>query len=105
MMAKYYVTSGYCQFVTTATDPRGAALWAVHQFLDKRIGLDAVDWNAEATIDRDEVVECMLRLADTIAVSEIGFCRDDAAVLDTVDVLTEWNQLVLAIQRMASVDE
>ena len=79
------------------------ALWAVHQFLGKRIDLSSVEWTRPETIDREDIVEAMLCLADTVFVSEIGFGRDDAGMIDTADLLTEWNQLVVAVQRLESL--
>ena len=102
-MAKYYVTCGSFRYLTTAADAGGAALWAVHQFLHSQTTMHDVDWSSPDTIDRDDVIEAMLRLAGTISVSEIGFGRAEVAQLDTVDVLNEWNQLVLAISRLESL--
>jgi len=101
-MAKYYTTCGNLEFLTTADDPRSAALWSVHQFLASQIDLDSIAWDDPETIDRQDVMEVMVSLADSIFVSEIGFGRDDAAIFDAADILTEWNQLVVAISRIES---
>ncbi|MGI9519355.1 MAG: hypothetical protein ACR2NP_20050 [Pirellulaceae bacterium] len=102
-MAKYYVTCGSFRYLTTAADTSGAALWAVHQYLHSQTTMHDVDWSSPDTVDRDDVIEAMLGLPDWIGVSEIGFGRDEAASLETVDVLTEWNQLVLAISRLEAL--
>jgi len=101
-MAKYYTTCGNLEFLTTADDPRSAALWSVHQFLASQIDLDSIAWDDPETIDRQDVMEAMVRLSDSIFISEIGFGRDEVATFDTADVLTEWNQLVIAISRIES---
>ena len=102
-MAKFYVTCGSFRYLTTAADAGGAALWAVHQFLHSQTTMHDVDWSSPDTIDRDDVIDAMLSLDGTMAVSEIGFGRDEVTRLDTVDVLTEWNQLVLAISRLEAL--
>lgn len=99
-MAKFYTTCGSFEFLTTAEDPRSAALWSIHQFLANRIELESVGWDDPETIDRQDIMEAMLCLDDTVFVSEVGFGRDDAAIIDTADLLTEWNQLVIAITRL-----
>jgi hypothetical protein len=38
-------------------------------------------------------------------VSERGFDRDDAEEYDTLDVITEWNQLLVALDRFAESAE
>ena len=102
-MAKFYTTCGTFEFLTTAEDARSAALWSVHQFLSTRIELSTVEWSDPETIDRQDIMEAMIELADTVFVSEVGFGRSDAAVIDTADILTEWNQLVIAMQRLESL--
>lgn len=103
-MAKYYITCGTFEFLTTAEDPHSAALWAIHQFLANRIELETVQWNEPGNIDRQDLMEAMLDLEDTVFVSEIGFGRDDVGLVDTADLLTEWNQLAIAIQRLSSIE-
>jgi len=102
-MAKYYTTCGNFEFLTTAQDPRSAALWSIHQFLANRIELSTVAWSDPETIDRQDIMEAMIELSDTVFVSEIGFGRGDAAIIDSADLLTEWNQLVIALQRLESL--
>ncbi len=102
-MPKYYTTCGSLEFLTTAHDPRSAALWSIHQFLARHIELESVAWEDPETIDRQDLIEAMLELDDTVVVSEVGFGRDDAAILDTPDLLAEWNQLVIAVSRLESL--
>ena len=51
------------------------------------------------------MVEGMLVLGGTIRLSEKGFDRDDAAQLDTFEVVTEWNQLMIALDRLEKLLE
>lgn len=102
-MAKYYTTCGTFEFLTTADDPRSAALWSIHQFLANHIELSTVEWSDPETIDRQDIMEAMIALDEIVFVSEIGFGRNDAATIDTADLLTEWNQLVIAIQRLEAL--
>jgi hypothetical protein len=102
-MAKFYTTCGSFEFLTTAEDARSAALWSIHQFLANRIELSSVEWTDPETIDRQDIMEAMIELGDTVFVSEIGFGYSDAAIIDTADLLTEWNQLVIAICRLEAL--
>ena len=104
-MAKYYITCGSFEYLTTAEDARSAALWAIHQFLGGRIEMSSVNWSDPEMIDRQDLMEAMICLDDTVFVSEIGFGRDDAGFIDTADLLTEWNQLAIAVQRLESLIE
>ena len=85
-MAKFYITCGNFEFLTTAEDARSAALWSVHQFLSNRIELESVEWTDPETIDRDDIIEAMLELRDEILISEVGFHRDDIGRIDTADI-------------------
>ena len=40
------------------------------------------------------------RLGETIRVSQRGFDRPAAATYDTLEIVTEWNQLLVAIDRL-----
>ncbi len=102
-MDKFYITCGEFTFLTTATDERSAALWAVHHFLSTRVDLGTIEWSDPETIDRDDLIEAMLSLDEQVCVSEIGFGRADAATFDAADILTEWNQLAIAIQRLEAL--
>ena len=42
-------------------------------------------------------------LGETISASERGFGRADADEFDTFDLVTEWNQLMLALERLENV--
>jgi hypothetical protein len=99
-MPKYYVQCGTVQRLVTAEDPRGAALWAVHEIIDQAIDLDAVDWEDESEIENLDLIRVMLALGSTISVSELGFGRSEAGLYDTPDIMTEWSQLIVAVSRL-----
>jgi hypothetical protein len=46
------------------------------------------------------MVEGMLVLGGTIRLSEQGYDRDDAEEMNTFEVVTEWNQLMIALDRL-----
>ena len=99
-MAKFYVQCGLSQQLVQAEDARGAALWAVHQIIEQAIDLDSIDWMDEDEINNLELIRVMLALAEQVLVSEIGFGRCEAGAFDTPDIMTEWNQLIIAVSRL-----
>lgn len=101
-MSKYYVQCGTSQRVVTAEDPRGAALWAIHEIIDQALDLDAIDWEDEAEIENLDLIRVMLALGDRVLVSERGFGRCEAGAFDTPELMTEWNQLIVAVSRLAA---
>jgi hypothetical protein len=93
-MPKFYVQSGDVEMVLQANDSRCAAIWAVHRTLSQSLPFlceNAADYAAIADLTR---------LGDAIAVSERGFDRPEARWYDTLDIVTEWNQLLAALDRM-----
>src|SRR5262245_31418966 len=93
-MPKFYVQSGNVEMVLYAHDSRCAAIWAVHRTLSQSLPIlceEASDYAAAADFSR---------LGEAIAVSERGFDREDAACYDTLDILAEWNQLLVALDRL-----
>ncbi len=85
-MAKYYVESGQVRVVFDAQDATDAAVMAFQWSSDKQAGIEAESplehlWQAE---------ERGWQLDDQIRVSERGFGRDDALVLDTQQVVETW---------------
>jgi hypothetical protein len=93
-MPKFYVQSGDVELVTTAIHARGAAIWGVHRTLSQ-----SLPFLCDETTDV-LVLDGLTRLGDTIRVSEQGFDRPDAAEFDTLDIVSEWNQLLVAIDRI-----
>lgn len=99
-MAKYYIQSGTMRATLAAEDSRRAALWAVHQAMQQIVPVyDDTELTPEQKSDA-AMVEGMLVLGGTIRLSEQGYDRDDAEELQTFDVVTEWNQLMIALERL-----
>jgi hypothetical protein len=99
-MAKYYVQCGLSRQLIQAEDARGAALWAVHQIIEQAIDLDSIDWLDEDQINNLDLIRVMLALDDQVLVSEIGFGRCESGAFETPDIMTEWNQLIVAVSRL-----
>ena len=97
---KYYVQTGACTNICQSRDAEAAALWSVHQFLDQRIDLDSIDWFDESEMDNPKLFKAFLELGEDVRVSEIGFDRSEAGWFDTADVMTQWQQLMIAVRRM-----
>lgn len=95
-MPKFYVQSGSLQLVTTATDPRAAAIWAVHRALAPALPF----LSDEDQIGEPQPAPAAATLGETVHVSERGFDRTDGASFDTLEVVTQWNQLLLAVDRL-----
>jgi hypothetical protein len=93
-MPKFYVQSGNLEMVLQAHDSRCAAIWAVHRTLGQTLPFLCEDTNDYA------VLADVTRLGDCVTVSERGFDRPDADVFNTFDIITEWNQLLVAIDRL-----
>lgn len=96
-MAKFYIQSGEVSYVVAAQDIEGAAMWVMHQTIEKMV--DAYD-----LIEEDSIFEpTMAGLAmfgPTIDCSQIGSGRDDAGTLDTDTIFRTWQQLMAAADRL-----
>ena len=95
-MPKFYVQSGSLEMVLQARDSRCAAIWAVHRTLSL-----SLPFLCEEPADYTQLAD-LTRLGATIRVSQRGFDRDDADEFDTLDIVTEWNQLLVALDRLAA---
>lgn len=99
-MAKYYVESGSLRLIVDAADARRAALWAVHRALEHILP------NEEEELDVDNLPEVepvgTMVLGDAIRLSERGFENADVVQFETLDVVSEWSQLMLALSTMES---
>jgi hypothetical protein len=99
-MAKFYIQSGTLRSTLAAEDSRRAALWAVHQAMQQIVPVfDDPDLTPQQKSD-NAMVEGMLVLGGKIRLSEQGFDRDDAQEMNTFDVVIEWNQLMIALDRL-----
>ena len=104
-MAKYYVQSGTLKVVVHANSPARAALWVVHHVLAQVLPVfDDAELNAE---EKQAVASFrgMQVLCDEMHISEQGFDRPDATVARTSDLVTEWSQLVIALERLYELTE
>ncbi len=97
---KYYVQTGNCKNICQSRDAEAAALWSVHQFLDQRVNLGAIDWFDDSEMDNVELFRAFLELGEEVHVSEIGFGRCEAGWFDTADLMMQWQQLMIAVHRM-----
>lgn len=93
-MPKFYVQSGEVELVTTAIHGRGAVIWGVHRTLSQSLPFLCDETTDVLALDG------LTRLGDTIRVSEQGFDREDAVEFDTLDIVSEWNRLLVAIDRL-----
>jgi hypothetical protein len=99
-MAKFYVQSGTLRIVIQADDARKAALWAVHKAMQQILPLYDDD-SLTASQKRQSALRCGHDvLGDEISLSELGFESAENAKFDMFDVVTEWNQLMVALARI-----
>ncbi len=103
-MAKYYVQSGTLRTIVQAESTQKAAVWAVHQVLGQVMQLEsaptaAIDAESQSAefMDRSNRVAV---LGSTVCVSEQGFDRRDAKSLETLTVVSQWNDLVSTLDRL-----
>ncbi|MCA9154677.1 MAG: hypothetical protein R3C99_21685 [Pirellulaceae bacterium] len=99
-MAKFYVQSGTLREMVQADDARKAALWAVHRSMQQILPI--YDDHAMPASEKHQVAQLqgLFVLGDEIRLSELGFDRDDALEFETFDIVTEWNQLMIALARL-----
>lgn len=102
-MAKYYIESGTMKAVVSADDSHKAALWAVHRAMQQVMPM--YDDQEVTANDKSDIAmsEGMMVLDQKITISEVGFEREDAQVMNTYDVVGEWNQLMVALSRLESL--
>ena len=104
-MSKYYVQSGTLKIVVHSASEDRAALWAVHQVLAQVLPVfDDAELSAQ---EKQDVASFrgMQILEEEIEVSERGFARDDATIFRTAHLVTEWSQLVIALEKLYEVTE
>ncbi|MCC9604488.1 hypothetical protein LOC68_27790 [Blastopirellula sp. JC732] len=97
-MAKYYVESGSVRLVIQAADARRAALWSVHRVMEQVLPL--VD---EVPDEADQEPVGGMVLGDAITLNEQGFDRLPDTQYDTLEVVAEWSQLMLALDKIESL--
>jgi hypothetical protein len=91
-MAKFYVECGNFKVVTHARNARGAAIWAVHRAMGQLLPFLSEDAAAE-------LLQPVI-LGELIKTSERGFGRGDASLHDTFEVVSEWNRLLVALDKI-----
>lgn len=96
-MDKYYVQSGNLRRIVQAETPRKAALWAVHQVMRQILPIDEGSGNETRAEKEDENV---LALGGRVRISRRGYDREDARELVTMDVVADWNQMVMTLDRL-----
>ncbi len=94
-MAKFYVQSGTFRSIVQAESTQKAAVWAVHRTMQQVLPMED---DCESEASADETV-----LSRTIRVSEQGYDRDDAVTLPTLDVMSQWNEMVTTLDRLESM--
>jgi hypothetical protein len=99
-MSKYYVQSGTMRTVVQAESSRKAALWAVHQTMQQVLPTegnvtDSKDLKTEG-VGHDGIAV----LSQRVCISERGFDRDDSTSMPTMEVVTEWNDMVVTLDRL-----
>lgn len=97
-MAKYYVESGSVRLVIQAADARRAALWSVHRVMEQVLPM--VD---EVPDEADQEPVGGMVLGDAIALNEQGFGRIADTQYDTLEVVAEWSQLMLALDKIENM--
>lgn len=97
-MPKYYVQSGTLKLITTASDPRAAAIWCVHRALAPT--LPFLNDDESPPVVSPTSASAIPYLHDTVQVSEQGFDRHDSEQFATLGIIAEWNQLLVAIDRI-----
>jgi hypothetical protein len=93
-MPKYYVQSARFRLVTSARDSQSAAIWAVHRTLSH-----SLPFLCEDSATYLELAP-LAQLGETIEVSQQGFDNPESEMFDTLEVVGQWNQLLVAIDRL-----
>ena len=99
-MAKFYVQSGTMRTVVQAESSRKAALWAVHQAMQQVLPVE--DDSAASPESKSEHVsrDGVAVLSQRVSISQRGFDREDSTSLTTMDIVREWNDLVVTLNRL-----
>ncbi|GAB5402752.1 MAG: hypothetical protein Aurels2KO_09830 [Aureliella sp.] len=118
-MAKYYLASGNVRTIISADDAEKAALWVVHKVMQQVLPVFA-DGTAEGNLESDGPLSITSddepapkhqtpkqsapkQLGSEILISEEGFGGDDAARMDTFELVCHWNQLMVALDRLQAI--
>ena len=108
-MGKFYVQSGTMRVVVQAESSRKAAVWAIHQAMQQILPMTDSATSASVGAEtgagpENRIFDAPARqvdvLAENVTVSERGFDREDGSIIPTMDVVTEWNQMVTTLARL-----
>ena len=102
-MAKFYVQSGNTRTLISAEDTEKAALWAVHCTMRQVVPVYDDEELSPDEKSQLSLVDGVRVLGNIIAISELGFDRDDATELDTFEILVQWHQLMIALSRLEAM--
>ncbi|TWT73101.1 hypothetical protein [Allorhodopirellula solitaria] len=91
-MAKYYVQSGTFRRVVAAQSCHKAALWAVNEVMQQILPTEEQPSASQA--------ETATVLSARVRVGERGFDRDDAQQLSTMEVMGQWTEMVMTLDRL-----
>lgn len=100
-MNKFHVQSGKFKKVIMAADANAAALWLINTVIES-----FYPGQMETGFDFDpfEMLEKgPLLLGEKVIVEQTGFDQRNPSSFDTVDLLMEWNELLLAVSRMENL--
>ncbi|TWT95549.1 hypothetical protein [Neorhodopirellula pilleata] len=100
-MAKYYVQSGNFRRVVSADNSRKAAIWAVHEVMQQILPSDETESSsASMRLVGEHEPRSVTVLSAKVRVNERGFDRDDAREMSTMEIVAEWNQMVMTLDRL-----
>ncbi len=91
-MAKFYVQSGTFRRVVAAESCHKAALWAVHEVMQQVLPTE--DGKAS------QPAETVFVLSARVRVDERGFDRSDARELSTMEIMGQWTEMVMTLDRL-----
>ncbi|QEG01963.1 hypothetical protein Mal15_60460 [Stieleria maiorica] len=99
-MAKYFVQSGTLRTTVQAESSRKAALWAVHQAMLQVLPVDDSDGQSAESKTESAATRGIRVMDQIVRVSELGFDRDDAPALSTMEVVQQWNEMFATLARL-----
>lgn len=99
-MSKYYVQSGSLRSVVEAESSRKAALWAVHQAMQQVLPIEEENPSVTEANGQKRPEKALAVLSGKLRVSQCGFDHGDATQMITMELVSEWNQMVTTLDRL-----
>lgn len=99
-MSKFYVQSGSMRSVVEAESSRKAALWAVHQAMQQVLPVEEERQSVTESEGQKRPDKTLAVLSGKLRVSQCGFDHADATQMATMEVVSEWNQMVTTLDRL-----